>query len=175
LKNGNAFIGASVHSAVTPRGSPICFYLLTSSHRNFFLKKTHRSTANLLLRLATHPAPRLHCASCPSSLYYASLSGARSRSSSSPSRLSLHQSDLLRSSPLERRAQRHRDAVAGRRGVQLPSPSRAAASPPRCGAAVVGRCLQAPLCHYLRHADESPFSQVARRYCVESTCCKCMF
>jgi hypothetical protein len=138
LKNGNAFIGASVHSAVTPRGSPICFYLLTSSHRNFFLKKTHRSTANLLLRLATHPAPRLHCASCPSSLYYASLSGARSRSSSSPSRLSLHQSDLLRSSPLERRAQRHRDAVAGRRGVQ--PPLRHVAEPPSLAAVYKRRC-----------------------------------
>ena len=28
--------------------------------------------------------------------------------------------------------------------------------------------------HCLRHADEPPFSQAARRCCAKNTCCKCM-
>jgi hypothetical protein len=64
-----------------------------------------------------------------------------------------------------------RAVLQRRRGVQLLSPSRAAAaSSPR------SHRLPAPPGRCLWHTDESPpFFQTARRCYAENTCCKCMF
>jgi hypothetical protein len=176
LKNGNACIGASVHLAGRPRGSPICFYPLTSGHRSFFLKKNspqRREPATALSHTSCPPSPP-----CPARLF----STVPPSPARPPARLPLHRATLStratcygllhRSGELSATKRLLQDGVA--RSCPLlvvqPLPLFHVAEPPP-----LARRLQAPLCHCLRHADEPPFSQVARRCCAESTYCKCMF
>jgi hypothetical protein len=127
------------------------------------------------LRRASRPSSPLCLLPAFSPLHVcASLSTTCSRSPSFPSRLSLHRAshlpsplDLPRPSPPERRAPRHRDTAAGRRGARLPSPVMRPLP--------LRHRLQAPSGHCLWHADKPPFSQAARRCYTESTYCKCMF